>query len=93
MKNKVEVGEKPIKIPTISMGSFWQDMDDNDILILASVGEHHVALIALNDGNYNVRSVRVKNLHDINETEWSEITGMSSFTRITTPITITPEEG
>lgn len=91
--NKVEVKNEIYKA-----GSLWIDKYSH-IHILTILTENNpwrreAILVNINTGGHGGGRIEVSNYpaEDITDDEWSELTG-NNFTRITTPITITPEEG
>lgn len=71
------------KRPVIKFGQRWMYINATEY-ILAQVDDRLIALISLVTGNRYNDPVRVKNVDDINDNEWDEITagGAPCFTLI-----------
>ena len=88
--NKVEAEDKKISPNKITIGSFWKEANES-IFIMSACDVDKVQLISLQDGSRWNNPTTVKSFSDINHDEWARIGGGGTFTRITTPIKITPE--
>lgn len=71
-----------VPVETITTGQYYENIENGEKYILASIASNTVALISLTDGNRYMEGVIVKSLNDITSEEFDMIRGNDIFDRV-----------